>query len=179
MQAAPPFFRHARPRPAVLLPLVAALLAGCQAQMPRLGAQPVAQTVQCQPPAAPGAGARAADTGPALVQQAYGTAHTPIPVNAVLFTHEGLAAHVAVQALYAGRTEGGTVHVTARLVNCADQPIVLRARTSFLQPSTAPAEPASAWQNVFLPPRATALYQERSMARDTVASYLIEIAPAP
>jgi len=159
--------------PALLLAVTT--LAGCQVQMPRLGAQPVAQTVQCMPPAA----ARPADAGPALVQQEYGSTHTPIPVNAVLFTHEGLAAHVAVQALYAGRTEAGTVHVTARLVNCADQPIVLRARTSFLQQSTAPAEPVSAWQNVFLPPRATALYQERSLARETVASYLIEIAPTP
>jgi hypothetical protein len=151
-------------------------LAGCTATLPQAPAWlagPVAQTVQCQPARAP----QPAPQGPALVQQAYGTAHTPIPANAVLFTHEGLAAHVAVQGLFAGRTEAGTVEVSARLVNCTDQPVALRARTSFLAASTAPAEPASAWQPVFLAPRATAVYQERSLGRERVASYLIEIAP--
>jgi hypothetical protein len=158
---------------AATLPL---LLAACNASLPSMPAflaGPPPQTVQCTVTRT----ARPADASPALVQQEYGASHTPIPVNAVSFTHEGLAAHVGVQALFAGRTDTGTVQVSARLVNCTDQAIVLRARTSFLLRSTAPAEPASAWQPVFLPARATTVYQERSLSMDGVASYLIEIAP--
>lgn len=134
---------------------------------------PPTQTVQCTPPT----GARPAGPGPALVNQEYGTVATPIPTNAVLFTHEALARGVSVQALFAARTETGTVQVSARLVSCLDQALVLRARTSFMQKSTAPAEAPSAWQNVYLPARATAVYMERSLGAEEVALYLVELAP--
>lgn len=145
-------------------------LASCQ-DLPR-AASPK-QTVQCQP--APTAAV--ADTGTALVSQAYGTVASPIPTNAVLFTHEGLAQMVSVQALFAERASTGNVQVQVRLISCSDRPLVLRARTSFLQASTAPAEAPSAWQYVHLPARATALYQERSIAGEAVARYLVELAP--
>jgi hypothetical protein len=171
--AQPGLLRAARVTP-VVLGLGSLLLAGCQGGLPRVGAQATLQTVQCQAPTGP----RPAGDGPALVSQEYGTSSTPIPTNAVQFTHEGLARSVSVQALFAGRSDTGTVQVSARLVNCLDKPLVLRARTSFMQRSTAPAEPTSAWQNVFLSPRATAVYQEKSLSGDAVALYLIELAPA-
>lgn len=149
-------------------PAALALLAGCSAPAP------VQQTVQCSAAAA----ARPAGPGPALVSQEYGTTATPIPTNAVLFTDEALAQAVSVQALFAARTEAGTVQVSARLVSCLDRPLLLRARTAFLHKSTAPAEAPSAWQPVHLPPRATTLYAESSLGRDEVALYLIELAPA-
>lgn len=147
-----------------------ALLAAC-ASAPA----PVDQAVQCTPPDA----ARPAPAGPALVSQQYGTAITPIPLNAVLFNDDATARQVAVQALYSARTEGGTVEVSARLVSCLDRPTVVRARTTFMSKSTAPVEPASAWHPVAIGPRATATYVERSIARDEVGAFLVEIGAMP
>lgn len=155
---------------AVLAAACATLLAGCGSQPPV-----VDQTLQCRPPAAN----RPAPAGPALVTQGYGTTADPIPLNAVLFTDNGLAQRVAVQSLASARTEGETVQVTVRLLNCADQPLMLRARTSFMLASGAAAELPSAWQLVALPAKATGLYSERSLARDQVAAYLVELAPLP
>ena len=127
--------------------------------------------VKCAVPAA-----RPASKGPALVGEQYGMSMSAIPVDAVLFTDQAIANTVAVQALYAARTPTETVQVTARFVNCADHPVAVRARTSFMRASLAPSEPSSAWQTVIVRPRATSIYTENSMGRSEVSSYLIEIA---
>jgi hypothetical protein len=138
-------------------------LAGCGA-LP--GAPPV--VAQCSEP-------NVSDRpGPALVGQTYGMAMTPLPLNSVQFGAMDIARSMAIQSLYASRTPTGTVQVAARLLSCADTPVVVRLRTSFLQSSTAPAEPASAWHDVFLAPRATAVYTEMSTSVDA-ATYLVEI----
>jgi hypothetical protein len=136
-------------------------LAGC-AQVP-----PV--VVECQ--AATGAGR----PGPALVGQAYGTQHSPLPLNSVQFDAQATASRLAVQDIFADRTGTDTVEVTARFVSCADAPSSVRVRTSFMRVNHAPAEPTSAWKVVHLAPRAISHYTELSTSRD-VASYLIEIA---
>lgn len=142
----------------------AVILAACSSA-------PASLTVGCAAPVAAGEG------GPALVGLNYGPAMTPIPLNAVLYTQEAITREVAVQGLYSARTAGGTVEVSARFVNCTDRPAVVRARTTFMAKNTAPLEAASAWQPVALPPRATALYIERSLARDGVEHFLVEVAP--
>lgn len=154
---------HGTLRPAAALSF-AAVLAACSSAPPSL-------TVTCAAPAPPGEG------GPALVGLNYGPAMTPIPLNAVLYTQESVTREVAVQGLYSTRTAGGTVEVSARFVNCTDRPTVIRARTSFMAKNTAPLEAASAWQPVALPPRATALYVERSLSREGVEHFLLEVAP--
>lgn len=148
---------------------LAALLAACASK----SAPEPRQTVSCTPPST----ARPAPQGPALVAQDYGTAISPIPLNAVLFTQEALAKSTAVQAIFSSRTDAGTVRVSARFVSCVDKPTVVRARTSFLTKTTAPAEPPSAWQHIALIPNATALYSEISIAQDEVGMFLIEVAP--
>lgn len=115
--------------------------------------------------------------GTALVGGKYGAAeNTPIPLDAAQFTDNRLAKNIAVQGLYAERTPTDTVQVSARLVNCTDKTLAISARISFLKESQAPAESPSAWQNLILSPRATALYQENSVSRQA-AHYLIEIRP--
>jgi hypothetical protein len=114
-------------------------------------------------------------SGPALVGQSYGMQMTPIPLDSVQFDAQSTAATVAVQQLYATRTAGDTVRVTARICSCADAPTSIRVRTSFLRRDTAPAESPSAWKLVHLSPRALAYYEEASVSRD-VGHYLIEIA---
>lgn len=137
-----------------------ALLAGCQSQP--------AMIVECHTPV------DQMRKGPALVGMDYGMQMSPIPLNAVQFTDQ-IWRSVAVQSLKAARTGTDTVRVTARLVNCSDQALAIKARTSFLSQNEAPTEPVSAWRTVHLPPRATALYSENSIAV-TVASFLIEVA---
>lgn len=138
-------------------------LGGCSA-LP--GGPPV--VAQCSDPSV---GDRA---GPALVGETYGMTMTPLPLNSVQFGATDIARSVAIQSLYASRTPSGTVQVAARLLSCADSPMVVRMRTSFQQSSTAPSEPASAWHDVFLAPRTTAVYTEMSTSVDA-ATYLVEI----
>ncbi len=144
------------------LSVVAAVLAlaGCQSAGPLI--------VECKSPV------DAARKGPALIGMDYGMQMTPIPLNAVQFTDETWKL-VAVQSLKATRTATDTVQVVTRLVNCSDQPVAIRARTSFLAQNEAPTEPISAWRVVYLPPRATAVYSENSVSQ-SVASFLIEVA---
>ena len=80
-----------------------------------------------------------------------------------------------MQRIFASRTVTDTVEVTARLVSCTDYPVVLRMRTNFLRVTEAPAEPASAWREVYVSPRGIANYTEFSVTRD-ITSYIIEIA---
>jgi hypothetical protein len=114
--------------------------------------------------------------GPALVGQEYGMQATPIPLNSVQFSNWTTVKNFSVQRLYASRTASNTVQVTVRFVSCADNPLAIKVRTSFLDANQAPTEPMSAWQTVFLQPRLTTVYEEKSTSR-SVANYLIEIAP--
>lgn len=147
-----------------MLAAVAGLAAGCATDVPDA-------VVECSVPKG-----RLTAKGPALVGHEYGMKMTPIPLDAVQFTEQRIANSVAVQALYASRTPTETVEVIARFVNCTEQPIALRARTSFLRSSQAPSEPISAWQTVHLHPKATAIYTEKSIGRTEVTNYLIELA---
>ncbi|HYF42069.1 MAG TPA: hypothetical protein VEA35_06425 [Ramlibacter sp.] len=149
----------------LLLPLAATALAGCMATVP--GAPPV--VVECQMPT------QSVRAGPALVGETYGMKMTPLPVNSVQFGSQATAQAMAVQSLFAERSQTDTVQVTARFVSCLDRPSSVRVRTSFLRASTAPAEAPTAWKTVYLEPRATAVYSELSTVQD-VASYLIEVA---
>jgi hypothetical protein len=143
-------------------------LFGCAAPPPA----PVDQTLRCRPPET-----GKASSGPAWVTLGYGTGAEPIPLNAVLFTNNQLAENVAVQSLTSSRTPGGTVQVTARLLNCSEQAVMVRARTAFLGRSGPPAEAVSAWQPVALPGKASTLYTESSLRGEGVESFLIEIGP--
>jgi hypothetical protein len=112
--------------------------------------------------------------GAALVGQEYGVQSTPIPLNSVQFADWGTAKQLAVQHLFASRTPADTVQLTARFISCSDEPVALKVRAAFLDSNQMPTEPTSAWQTVFLPPRLTAVYAERSTAKN-VSSYLVEV----
>ena len=146
------------------------VLLGCASPAPA----PVDQTLRCKQPEA-----GKAASGPAWVTLGYGTGAEPIPLNAVLFTNNQLAENVAVQSLTSSRTPGGTVQVVARLLNCSEQAVMIRARTAFLGRSGPPAEAVSAWQPVAMPGKASTLYSESSLRGEGVESFLIEIGPMP
>ena len=112
--------------------------------------------------------------GPALVGEGYGLKMTSIPLDALQFTDATIASSVAVQAIRATRSATDTVNVTARIVNCTDKPINVRARTSFMDKNQVPTEPVSAWKILFLSPKATTVYQELSTT-DNVSHYLVEL----
>jgi hypothetical protein len=123
-----------------------------------------------------GVAKRAPMTGDALVANVPG-AMRPIPLDAVQFIDKKMAKSVIVEGLFQRRTETGAAEVIARLVNCTKKPLQLRARTSFLDQQQAPAEPTSAWKMLFLPPLSLATYAERSIRRESVDSFLIEVGP--
>lgn len=112
--------------------------------------------------------------GPALVANVPASM-TPIDLNAVQMTDRKLTRRMVVAGLFAQRTPANTLLVTARFVNCTDKPLVVQARSSFMDASQAPSEPASIWRTVYLAPRATGTYQERSIGTRQVAAYLIEL----
>ncbi|WP_296717388.1 hypothetical protein [Erythrobacter sp.] len=101
---------------------------------------------------------------------------TPIDLNAVQFADKALTRDMVVEGLFARRTETDTVEVSARFVNCTKRALTIRARSSFMDDVQYPVEPSSAWQRVIIQPYATGVYRERSMKRDEVKYYLIEIA---
>lgn len=112
--------------------------------------------------------------GPALVT-AIPKAMTPIDLDAVLWTDTWVLRNIVLEGLFAQRTEAGTLLTTARLVNCSKKPVSIQVRSNFLDENQVPTEPASIWKTVFLSPRSTAVYEERSVATDRVANYLIEL----
>lgn len=120
--------------------------------------------------------ARAAPSqgGPALVANVP-SSMTPIDLNAVQMTDRKLTHQMVVEGLWAQRTPTDALMVTARFVNCTSKPLVVQARSSFMDHDQVPTEPASMWRSVFIPPRATATYQERSIGERQVAAYLIEL----
>jgi hypothetical protein len=112
--------------------------------------------------------------GPALVANVP-KSMTPIDLNAVQMTEKKLGKQMVVEGLFAQRTETDALQVTARLVNCTKSPLAVQARSSFMDANQIPTEPTSMWRTVFIPPLATGVYQERSIATDKVAAYLIEL----
>jgi hypothetical protein len=134
---------------------------GCAAPPP----PPVVQCTWPRPAGGP--------VGDALVALNYG-AMTPVPTDAVQFTHEGLAREVVVQQLSAQRTSTRTVRVTGRLVNCTDYPVVVGSRLHFMDANHVPVEDVSVWQRVVLRPRSLGQFQESSMSRD-VEHYVVEL----
>lgn len=145
-----------------LVLLIAILVVGC-ANKPG-----VKMLVECKTPV------DVNTKGPALVGQGYGLKMTGIPLDALQFIDGSVASSVAVQTIKATRSPTDTVQVTARVVNCTDNPISVRARTSFMDAKQIPTEPTSAWKILFLSPRATTVYQEFSTSTQ-VTHYLIEL----
>lgn len=112
--------------------------------------------------------------GPALEAVVKG-AMTEVPLNSVQYIDKAITRKVLVQRLYARRSETDTVEVIARLVNCTDYPLQVEGRTAFMDAEQIPTEPTSAWQRVFLPPRAMGVYREISTATQSVANFLVEL----
>jgi len=154
-----------------------AALAAAAALVTSLGdSQPLAarenQVVKCKTSVARKSGEY---PGAALVANVP-RAMTAIDLNAVQFTDKALTRQVLVEGLFARRTDTDTVEVSARFVNCTGKMIIIRARSNFMDEVQYPVEPVSAWQRVIIQPYATGVYRERSMKRDEVKYYLIEIA---
>ncbi len=114
------------------------------------------------------------DPGPALIAEIPQTM-TAIPLNAVQITDRRIAKKIIVQGLFARRTQTDTVEVVARLVNCTDYPQQLQLRSSFMDSSQLPVEPTSTWSRVFIPPRSTGTYSEKSISTFEVEYYLVEM----
>lgn len=158
------------------IPFAALMLAGAMAAASAFVSQPAAarenQVVKCKVNKARKAPGYA---GAALVAN-VAKSMTPIDLNAVQFTDKDLTRRMLVEGLFARRTNTDTVEVSARFVNCTSGPLTIRARSSFMDEVRYPVEPQSAWQRIIIQPYATGVYRERSMKRDEVKYYLIEIA---
>ena len=101
-------------------------------------------------------------------------AFTPIPLESIQLIDKTLSRKIVAQGVEARRTETDTVEVVARVVNCGKDPLQLQLRTSFLSAGQSPTEPVSSWQRIYLAPKSTGVYTEKSISRD-VAHYLIEV----
>lgn len=101
-------------------------------------------------------------------------AFTPIPLESVQLIDKKLSRKIVAQGVEARRTETDTVEVVARVVNCGKEPLQLQLRTTFLTAGQSPSEPTSSWQRIFVAPKSTGVYTEKSISRD-VAHYLIEV----
>lgn len=112
--------------------------------------------------------------GPALVAN-VARAMTPVDLNAVQMNDKGIWKKVVVEGLFARRTEAETLEVMARLINCTKEPLVVQARSTFLDAGQYPTEPVSAWKTVHISPRSMATYEERSIGARKVDTYLIEL----
>lgn len=101
-------------------------------------------------------------------------AFTPIPLESIQLIDKGLSRKIVAQGVEARRTETDTIEVVARVVNCGKEPLQLQLRTSFLSAAQSPTEPTSSWQRIYVAPKSTGVYTEKSISRD-VAHYLIEV----
>lgn len=113
--------------------------------------------------------------GPALVGEDYGPKTTPIPLDSVLFASKDLSKRIAVQSIFAARSETHTVRLTARLINCSDSAAQVSVRAHFMDRERRPTEKPSGWQAVYLQPRGLGIYDESSIASEPVAHYLLEV----
>lgn len=141
-------------------------LGGCQTQMAAVEPQPICNfnALVAQRPSGPAPAEAPGQPGP-----------TPMPVNSVNITDFGMTNKIWVESTNARRTPTGTVEVWARLVNCTDFPLQIEGRTHFLDEARAPAEEASAWSRVFLPPRTHGVYREASTGVGAVRFYYVEV----
>lgn len=114
--------------------------------------------------------------GPALVANVP-SSMTPIDLNAVQFTDRKLGRRIIVEGVQAMRNPNQGLKVFVRLVNCKSQPITVQLRTNFLDNNQMPTEQPSAWRTVFLSPRATAGYEENSIAGGKVGAFYVEMRP--
>ncbi len=146
------------------LALSAAMLTACETQVPR------PPNLSCD--FTPYLTAQAA--GPALVGPLPGTL-TPVPLNTVRIIDPRIGNKVLVQSVVARRTETGTVEVQSTLVNCTDFPLHVQGRAHFLDQANFEAEPASAWQRVYLAPRSLGNYGEKSTGVERVNNFTVEL----
>ncbi len=145
---------------------MAALLAGCTAELreprPFCDFAPIEEE------------ARAGPSGPALLPKVPGSM-TPMPLNAVNIIDPVIINKVMVQESRARRNETGTAQVWTRIANCTDFPQQVELRTHFLDEGQAPAEDASAWQRLMLPPKSIGTYRESSISTIRPAYYYVEM----
>lgn len=152
------------------IPLVLALMAAVLAGTPAVAENRV---VKCNTRAA-----RAAPSngGPALVANVP-RSMTPIDLGAVQFTDKKLGKSVIVEELAVLRNPVNGLTVVARFVNCTKKPMVIQARSNFLDANQLPTEAASSWRTIFLSPLATGVYQENSIKTTQVAAFYVELRP--
>jgi hypothetical protein len=110
----------------------------------------------------------------ALVPSLPGTISV-MPLNTVNITDVSITNKIMVQAVSVKRMVTGSIEVWSRIVNCTDFPLQIEGRTMFMNRAKGPVEPPSAWQRVYLPARTIGTYQEKSITRDGIQNYLIEI----
>ena len=103
-----------------------------------------------------------------------GAAPAYVDEGGVLVLNQKCVRGGRVSFVEARRTETDTVEVVARVVNCGKEPLQLQLRTSFLSAAQSPTEPTSSWQRIYVAPKSTGVYTEKSISRD-VAHYLIEV----
>ncbi|MCK0068177.1 hypothetical protein [Kordiimonas laminariae] len=111
--------------------------------------------------------------GPALISDVP-TTMAAIPLNAVQIVDKNIRKKILPQAVFSKRTATGTVEVMTRLVNCTDYNQEVLVRTSFMDMNQMPLEPTTVWKRVFLSPKATQVYSEKSISTG-VGYFLIEV----
>ena len=99
----------------------------------------------------------------------------PISLSTVSISDTALLRRVVVQDVKAMRTQSEQLKVYARLVNCTDYPIILEARTQYLDANQVISEPVTGWKRMHLPPRTLGNYQESSIIQPQPDSFLIEL----
>jgi len=110
----------------------------------------------------------------ALVPAIIDTLH-PIALSTVSITDTALLRRVVVQDVKALRKPSGQLNVYARIVNCTDFPIILEARTQYLDRNQIISEPVTGWKRMHLPARTLGNYQESSIMQPMPDSFLIEL----
>ncbi len=109
-----------------------------------------------------------------LVPAIIGTLH-PIALSTVSITDTALLRRIVVQDVKAMRTQHQQLNVYARIINCTDYPIILQARTQYLDRNQVLAEPVTQWKRMHLPARSIGNYQESSILQPMPDSFLVEL----
>jgi len=109
-----------------------------------------------------------------LVPAIQNTMH-PIALSTVSITDTNLIRRIVVQDVKALRDVSDRLNVYAKIVNCTDFPIILEARTQFLDGNQVISEPVTGWKRMHLPARTLGNYQETSVLHPMPDSFLIEL----